>query len=105
MNENNKPTKTHKMYELALNDRDMLPVVATGSAGTGKTYGATGAMIRWLEKNPSSKVIVTRPNVSFGEDLGFLPGTIQEKLEPWVLPIRRALVDQGLSLKAQENLE
>lgn len=105
MRENTKTTKNHKMYNLALNDHDMLPVVATGSAGTGKTHGAAGAAVKWLEKNNGTKVVVTRPNVSFGEDLGFLPGTVAEKLEPWVLPIRASLEQQGLSAKAQENLE
>jgi phosphate starvation-inducible PhoH-like protein len=105
MRDNAKPTKLHKMYDLALNDHDLLPVVASGSAGAGKTYGAAGAAVKWLAKNKNSKVLVTRPNVSFGEDLGFLPGTVAEKLEPWVRPIRENLANHGLSQKQQEELE
>ena len=76
-------TKTHDLYNLALRDRDMLPTIAIGAAGTGKTYGGIGAAVEWL-KTRSRQLIVTRPNVSFADKNGFLPGTEREKMGPWV---------------------
>jgi phosphate starvation-inducible PhoH-like protein len=100
-----KTTQNHKLYEMALNDHDLLPVIASGSAGTGKTYGACEAAVKWLEKHQGSKVLVTRPNVSFGEALGFLPGDEREKLGPWIRPIQENLDLHGLTYKKQEELE
>lgn len=78
----------HKLYELALNDRGLLPVIATGPAGTGKTYNAVGFAVEWME-DPRKKVLVTRPNVSFAKETGYLPGTEREKMAPWVRPIEQ----------------
>lgn len=77
----------HKLYELALRDKKMYPTIAFGSAGTGKTYGAVKAAYDALSKKQFEKVIVTRPNVSFADKNGFLPGTEREKMEPWIRPI------------------
>lgn len=100
-----KPTNTHKLWELSLRDRDMMPCIGYGSAGTGKTYGAVGAAVEWLEKGNKQKVIVTRPNVSFADDVGFLPGTEREKLDPWVRPIQQNLAAHGIGKAHQEDLE
>jgi phosphate starvation-inducible protein PhoH and related proteins len=78
----------HKLYELALRDRALLPTIAVGPAGTGKTYGAVGYAVEWLE-DKRKKVLVTRPNVSFAKETGFLPGTEREKMAPWVRPIEQ----------------
>jgi len=98
-------TKNHKMYDLALRDRDLAPVIAYGSAGTGKTCGAVGAALEWIEKDKRKKVLVTRPNVSFAKEGGYLPGTEREKIDPWVRPIQQNLQFHGCNKGAQECLE
>lgn len=74
-------------YRLALRDKKMYPVIAFGSAGTGKTYEAVSAACEGLKSKAFRQIIVTRPNVSFADTNGFLPGTEREKMEPWVRPI------------------
>jgi phosphate starvation-inducible PhoH-like protein len=100
-----KLTQSHKLYEMSLRDKDLRPVIAYGSAGTGKTYGAVKAATEWLEQSKGNKVLVTRPNVSFAETIGFLPGTDQEKLIPWIRPISQAFEAHGVGISHQENLE
>lgn len=85
----------HKLYELALTDRGLLPVIAVGPAGTGKTYGAVGAAVEWLQ-DKRKKVLVTRPNVSFAKENGYLPGTEREKMTPWVRPIEQNFQFHGM---------
>ena len=97
-------TKTHDLYNLALRDRDMLPTIAIGAAGTGKTYGGIGAAVEWL-KTRSRQLIVTRPNVSFADKNGFLPGSEREKMGPWVRPIEQNLRLHGVSVPQQESWE
>lgn len=62
-------------------------IVATGPAGTGKTLFATEFGIKNFLMNNVEKIIFTRPSVSVDEDLGYLPGTLEEKMAPWVRPI------------------
>lgn len=62
-------------------------IVATGPAGTGKTLFATEFGIKNFLMNNLEKIIFTRPSVSVDEDLGYLPGTLEEKMAPWVRPI------------------
>jgi phosphate starvation-inducible PhoH-like protein len=83
----------------------MAPVIAYGSAGTGKTYGAVGAAIEWLEKDKRKKVLVTRPNVSFAKEGGYLPGTEREKIDPWVRPIQQNFNYHGYNKGTLECLE
>ena len=97
-------TKAHDLYNLALRDRDMLPTIAIGAAGTGKTYGGIGAAVEWL-KTRSRQLIVTRPNVSFADKNGFLPGSEREKMGPWVRPIEQNLRLHGVSVPQQESWE
>lgn len=97
-------TIRHTEYDLALRDHDMLPVIAYGCAGTGKTYGAIGFATEWL-KTKNRKVVVTRPNVSFAQELGFLPGTEREKMEPWIRPIEQNFDAHGIKKNALEVLE
>lgn len=97
-----KLTKNHQLYKHMLNDKVMMPVVAYGSAGTGKTYGACEAAVPWFD---SRRVIVTRPNVSFAEKSGFLPGTEREKMEPWIRPITQSFVALGIQESQQEYYE
>ena len=95
----------HKAYDLALNDHDLLPVIGYGSAGTGKTYGAVGAATKWLERSKKQRVLVTRPNVSFAKENGFLPGTEREKMLPWIRPIQQNFDLHGVHKGHQECLE
>ena len=66
-------------------------VIVLGPAGTGKTYCvATYAANEYHLKN-INKIVITRPHVSVGKDVGFLPGTLEEKCEPWALPVIEVL--------------
>jgi phosphate starvation-inducible PhoH-like protein len=75
-------------YILSLIDRDLDIVVVSGPAGTGKTYLAMLAAIKSLRNGDCDKIILTRPAVSVDDEKhGFLPGDINEKMEPWVRPL------------------
>lgn len=88
-----KTTRQHKMLDLALHDKDNLPTVAYGSAGTGKTYMAIRAAVAAVESREKQQILLVRPNVSFADSLGFLPGSVAEKLAPWLVGIDRYLVE------------
>lgn len=62
-------------------------VVASGSAGTGKTLLATHIGVKKLLQDEYRKIIITRPAVSVDEAIGFLPGTLEKKMEPWTRPV------------------
>ena len=64
-----------------------------GPAGTGKTYLAMAMAVAALKRREVSKIVLTRPVVEAGESLGFLPGTLQEKLDPYIRPLYDALFD------------
>lgn len=68
-------------------------VFATGPAGTGKTYTAVALAVRALKNKEVKKIIITRPAVEAGENLGFLPGDLKEKIDPYLRPIYDALDD------------
>jgi phosphate starvation-inducible PhoH-like protein len=68
-------------------------VFAIGSAGTGKTYTAVALAVRALKNKEVKKIILTRPAVEAGENLGFLPGDLKEKLDPYLQPLYDALLD------------
>jgi len=72
--------------ELLKNPRKYI-VFAIGPAGTGKTMLAVQMAIKQLKEGNTSKIIITRPAVSVDEDHGFLPGTLNQKMEPWTRPI------------------
>lgn len=74
-------------YLKVLDNDDMHIVFAMGPAGTGKTMLATQYAIKALQEGLIDKIIITRPAVSVDEDHGFLPGTLIEKMAPWVIPI------------------
>jgi phosphate starvation-inducible PhoH-like protein len=75
----------------AVNDKDM--VFAIGPAGTGKTYTAVACAVRALKNKQVRRIILTRPAVEAGENLGFLPGDMKEKLDPYMMPLYDALRD------------
>jgi phosphate starvation-inducible PhoH-like protein len=80
-------SKHQELYlQLLQNDRKNI-IFAVGPAGTGKTLLAVQNGIKLLQEGVVDKIIVTRPAVSVDEDLGFLPGTLNEKMAPWTRPI------------------
>jgi phosphate starvation-inducible PhoH-like protein len=74
-------------YILKLLDDSKSIVFAIGPAGTGKTMLAVLAAVKKFKEGSIDKIIVTRPAVSVDEDLGFLPGTLEEKMAPWTRPV------------------
>lgn len=68
-------------------------VFATGPAGTGKTYTAVALAVRALKNKTVKKIVLTRPAVEAGENLGFLPGDLKEKIDPYLRPLYDALDD------------
>ncbi|PCI32546.1 MAG: phosphate starvation-inducible protein PhoH [Flavobacteriaceae bacterium] len=82
---------------------DML--FAVGPAGTGKTYTAVALAVRALKEKSVRKIILTRPAVESGEKLGFLPGDIREKLDPYMQPLYDALRDMIPSERLEQYLD
>jgi len=80
-------------------------VFAVGPAGTGKTYTAVALAIRALKNKELRRIILTRPAVESGENLGFLPGDLKEKLDPYMQPLYDALRDMIPAEKLSEMLE
>jgi phosphate starvation-inducible protein PhoH and related proteins len=78
---------SQETYLLRLNDPNAMITFAIGPAGTGKTMLAVQWAIDQLKYGSAEKIIITRPAVSVDEEHGFLPGTLNEKMEPWTKPI------------------
>ena len=91
-----------KMVDL-MKDNDML--FAIGPAGTGKTYTAVALAVRALKEREVRRIILTRPAVESGENLGFLPGDLKEKLDPYMQPLYDALRDMIPFEKLESFLE
>ena len=95
-------TNQRKMVdEIANNDL----LFAVGPAGTGKTYTAVALAVRALKEKEVRRIILTRPAVESGENLGFLPGDLKEKLDPYMQPLYDALRDMIAPEKLQAYLE
>jgi phosphate starvation-inducible PhoH-like protein len=84
-------TDNHRRLVAAAIENDL--VFAVGPAGTGKTYISVAIALRALKNQQVKKIIITRPAVEAGENLGFLPGDLKEKLDPYLRPIYDALED------------
>lgn len=84
-------TLNQKKLVQAVNENDM--VFAVGPAGTGKTYTAVALAVRALKEKEVKRIVLTRPAVEAGENLGFLPGDLKEKLDPYLMPLYDALRD------------
>jgi phosphate starvation-inducible PhoH-like protein len=80
-------TVTQALYVKKLMNASRPIVVASGPAGCGKTLFACQVAARELMVNRIEKIIITRPTVSVDEELGFLPGKLEKKMEPWVKPM------------------
>jgi phosphate starvation-inducible PhoH-like protein len=92
-----------RRYLEAIERNDL--VIGIGPAGTGKTYLAVAMAISALVNKQVSRIILTRPAVEAGERLGFLPGTLQEKVDPYLRPLYDALYDMIESERVEKLLE
>ena len=84
-------TRGQKAFVDAMNENSI--VFAIGPAGTGKTYLAVGKAVSALTKGEVKRIVLTRPAVEAGENLGFLPGDLKEKVDPYLTPLYDALHD------------
>jgi phosphate starvation-inducible PhoH-like protein len=96
-------TVNQRRYLEAIERNDL--VFGVGPAGTGKTYLAVAMAISALIGKKVSRIILTRPAVEAGERLGFLPGTLQEKVDPYLRPLYDALYDMLEAEKVEKLLE
>ena len=87
----------------AYNTSDM--VFAVGPAGTGKTYLSIALAVKALKEKTAKKIILSRPAVEAGEKLGFLPGDMKDKIDPYLQPLYDALEDMLPQVKLQDMME
>jgi phosphate starvation-inducible PhoH-like protein len=96
-------TENQRKLVEAFNESDLL--FAVGPAGSGKTYTAIAMAVRALKNKTVRKIILSRPAVEAGEKLGFLPGDMKEKIDPYLQPLYDALEDMIPIAKLKEYLE
>ena len=96
-------TFNQKRLVESMNKNDM--VFAIGPAGTGKTYTGVALAVKSLKEKQVKRIILTRPAVEAGENLGFLPGDLNEKLDPYMQPLYDALRDMIPAVKLQSYIE
>jgi len=95
------PNQRKMIASIVTNDM----IFAIGPAGTGKTYTAVALAVRALKNKEVRRIILTRPAVEAGENLGFLPGDLKEKLDPYMQPLYDALSDMIPADKLNQYLE
>lgn len=102
-----KPIKSRSANQQCLidvyNDNDM--VFAVGPAGTGKTYLSIALAVKALKEKAVKKIILSRPAVEAGEKLGFLPGDMKDKIDPYLQPLYDALEDMIPQARLQDMME
>ncbi|MBO5586906.1 MAG: PhoH family protein [Prevotella sp.] len=102
-----KPIKSRSANQQALVDafekKDM--VFAVGPAGTGKTYLSIALAVKALKEKTAKKIILSRPAVEAGEKLGFLPGDMKDKIDPYLQPLYDALEDMIPQVKLQDMMD
>ena len=96
-------TENQRKMVSMMQKNDML--FAVGPAGTGKTYTAVALAVKALKEKEVRRIILTRPAVESGENLGFLPGDLKEKLDPYMQPLYDALRDMIPHEKLESHLE
>ncbi|SMD32308.1 phosphate starvation-inducible protein PhoH [Reichenbachiella faecimaris] len=96
-------SKNQKKLVEAVHKKDL--VFAIGPAGTGKTYISVALAVKALKDRDVKKIIITRPAVEAGENLGFLPGDLKEKIDPYLRPIYDALHDMVPGEKLRYYME
>jgi len=99
--------KTHSKNQKDLVDctEDFDLLIASGPAGTGKTYTAVALAVKFLKEKRVRKIILTRPAVEAGESLGFLPGDLKDKMDPYLQPLYDALHDMIPVNKLMEYMQ
>ncbi len=96
-------TENQRRMIVSIGKNDM--IFAVGPAGTGKTYTAVALAVRALKNKEVKRIILTRPAVEAGENLGFLPGDLKEKLDPYMQPLYDALMDMIPGDKLNQYIE
>ena len=96
-------TQNQRKMVALMGKNDML--FAVGPAGTGKTYTAVALAVKALKEKEVRRIILTRPAVESGENLGFLPGDLKEKLDPYMQPLYDALRDMIPHERLESHLE
>jgi len=97
--------RTVNQLKMAESSRQNDMIIAAGPAGTGKTYTAVALAVRALKNKEVKRIILTRPAVEAGENLGFLPGDLKDKLDPYLQPLYDALRDMLPTQKLLRYLE
>lgn len=97
--------ETSNQRKLVALSRQNDMVFAVGPAGTGKTYTGVALAVKALKEKKVKRIILTRPAVEAGENLGFLPGDMREKLDPYMQPLYDALRDMIPSTRLEAHLE
>jgi phosphate starvation-inducible PhoH-like protein len=96
-------TKNQQLLVKAYSENDL--IFAIGPAGSGKTYTAIALAVRALKNREVKKIILCRPAVEAGEKLGFLPGDMKEKIDPYLQPLYDALEDMIPPAKLKDYME
>ncbi|MFW6381325.1 MAG: PhoH family protein, partial [Bacillota bacterium] len=96
-------TLGQKVYIESIKKSDL--VFSIGPAGTGKTYLAVVMAVKYLLNNQVNRIVLTRPAIEAGEELGFLPGDMQEKVDPYLRPLYDSLYDILGHEKVDQYLE
>jgi phosphate starvation-inducible PhoH-like protein len=104
---NGKPVRARTPNQRVLLDESMTNdlLFAIGPAGTGKTYTAIALAVKALKNKEIKKIILSRPAVEAGENLGFLPGDLKEKIDPYLQPLYDALLDMIPAKKLEEFMK
>jgi len=98
-------SENQQKYYNVLNNKNISLVFGLGPAGCGKTMIACNAAVDSLKGKNVDKIIITRPIVSVDEDLGFLPGTFEAKMDPWIRPIFDILRESFTAVQIQTMMD
>jgi phosphate starvation-inducible PhoH-like protein len=94
-----------EFYKKILNENNVKLVIAIGPAGTGKTMGACQEAIKQLKEGNIKKIVITRPIIGADNDIGFLPGKLEDKMAPWTRPILDVFYDYYTKSKIEQFIK